>query len=521
VYLLQRSAPEDLQQFDVAQKTLNPVEWPSELARIRSAAARVPSIAGLPAPMFMADAVDARAPALVVGIPRLTRIEGQGTLAVLPNPGGPGSVVIVLLDRDRLERQMLAPLVAKYFGASSESEYVVAIVRREDSEVIFPADTKTSIDKAAADVSTGLFDLRIDELNRLKAGEHAAVPEPGPVVRDRVAITIFRRASGPDGARVLMAGGDGQGAWEVRVRHRAGSLDSIVARSRRRNLAISLGVLGLLAASFVLIIMSARRQQRLAQQQMEFVAAVSHELRTPLAVIRSAGENLADGVVADAAQVKRYGALVETEGRRLTAMVDRVMEFAGITSGAPRAAAADVDPAAIIYDAVHGLEADARDRGVAIEVRPSGPLPAVSGDREALRSAVQNIVGNAVKYSPAGATVDVSAEASEGRVRIRVSDRGLGIDADDLPHIFKAFFRGKRALDAQVRGSGVGLSVVRHVIDAHNGRIRVDSRPGEGTTVTVDLPATDASIAAGAADTPSPSNAAPTLPAGPAERISG
>src|SRR5204862_2060548 len=162
----------------------------------------------------------------------------------------------------------------------------------------------------------------------------------------------------------LMSGGDDQGAWIVRARHREGSLDSIVARSRRRNLAISLGVLGLLGASFLLIIASAQRQQRLARQQMEFVAAVSHELRTPLAVIRSAGENLADGVVADSAQMKRYGALVETEGRRLTAMVDRIMEFAGITSGASAAVHVDVDLSSVIYDAMHGLEAEARDRGV-------------------------------------------------------------------------------------------------------------------------------------------------------------
>jgi signal transduction histidine kinase len=223
---------------------------------------------------------------------------------------------------------------------------------------------------------------------------------------------------------------------------------------------------------------------------------VSHELRTPLAVIRSAGENLADGVVADSAQVKRYGALVETEGRRLTAMVDRVMEFAGIASGGPTPAHVDLDVSSVIYDAVHGLESDARDRGVAIEVHPSASLPPVAADREALRSAIQNIVGNAVKYSPAGATVEVRAETHAGQVRVRVADRGLGIDADDLPHIFKAFFRGRRALDAQVRGSGVGLSVVRHVIDAHHGRIHVDSRPGEGTTVTVDLPASAAAPAA-------------------------
>jgi signal transduction histidine kinase len=493
VYLLQPGSPDDIQHFDVALQALEPSEWPPELTALRTASSPIPAIAGMPAPIFIADAIDARTPALVIGIPRLRRVEGRGALAVVPDPGGPGGVVLVVLDRDRLHRQFLEPLVAKYFGSDADSEYRVTIVRRDDGQVVFPAEgTASSSEQTTADVTTGLFDLRMDELNRSMSLTHG----PGAIARDRMAITIVRRANGPDGNRVLMAGGAGQGAWEVRVRHRAGSLESIVAQSRRRNLVISLGVLGLLAASFMLVIASAQRQKRLARQQMEFVAAVSHELRTPLAVIRSAGENLADGVVADSAQVKRYGALVETEGRRLTAMVDRVMEFAGITSGAPAAAQVEVDVSSVMYDAVHGLDADARDRGVTIHVHPGGTLPAVLGDREALRSALQNIVGNAVKYSPSGGTVEIAAEARDRFVRIRVSDRGLGIDADDLPHIFKAFYRGRRALDAQVRGSGVGLSVVRHVIDAHRGKIDVDSRPGEGTTVTVDLPA--------AAATPTP-----------------
>jgi signal transduction histidine kinase len=261
-----------------------------------------------------------------------------------------------------------------------------------------------------------------------------------------------------------------------------------VAQSRRRNLGISLGVLGLLAASFVLVLASAERQQRLSRQQMEFVAAVSHELRTPLAVICSAGENLADGVVADAGQVKRYGSLIETEGRRLGDMVERVMAFAGITSRAPAQAHARVDLARVIAEAVDGVQHDARDRDVTIAVQANDALPPVSGDAEALRSAVQNVVGNAVKYSAGGATVDVASGVRGASVEIRVMDRGLGIDASDLPHIFKPFYRGRRAVDAQVRGSGVGLSVVRHVVDAHRGTIQVDSRVGEGTTVTIALP---------------------------------
>jgi len=283
----------------------------------------------------------------------------------------------------------------------------------------------------------------------------------------------------------------------MRVRHRGGSLDALVARSRRRNLAIGLGVLALLAASIILVFAAAQRQRRLARQQMEFVAAVSHELRTPLAVICSAGENLADGVVADAAQVKRYGALIGTEGRRLGDMVERVLQFAGIASGSHVQARADVDLAAVIAQAASGVAADARERGVALNVHPSGALPPVVGDVDALRSAVQNIVGNAVKYSAAGAAVDVTSELVEGGIaRIRVVDRGLGIDAEDLPHIFKPFYRGRRAVDAQVRGSGVGLSVVRHIVQAHGGDLQVESRVGEGTTVTVVLP----TAAAGAPD---------------------
>jgi len=163
------------------------------------------------------------------------------------------------------------------------------------------------------------------------------------------------------------------------------------------------------------------------------------------------------------------------------------MQYAGISSGAPIRARSDVDVAQVIADAVSGVSADALDRGIMVTVQPNGTLPLVTGDADALRCAVQNIVANAVKYSPSGAAVDITTHAQDGIVQIRVADRGLGIDAADLPHIFKPFYRGRRAVDAQVRGTGVGLSVVKHVLDAHHATIAVDSRVGEGTTVTMEL----------------------------------
>jgi signal transduction histidine kinase len=404
--------------------------------------------------------------------------------------------VIVWLDGERVRGQLLESLVAKHFGSADASEYVVTVVSRDDpTHVVFASAQDASVTSRDADVATGLFDLRLDEVNRL-AGHLPAPPPPtgrggmAGFVKDRLAITIVRRSNGGDAARVLMTGGDNQGAWQVLIRFKQGSLDALVARSRNRNLAVGLGILGLLALSSVFLIGSARRQERLAQQQMEFVAAVSHELRTPLAVIRSAGENLADGVVADGEQVKRYGTLIGTEGRRLSDMVERVMEFAGMSSGASVRARADVDIAHVVADAVAGVETDARERGVTVSVRSSPSLPPIVGDPDALRSAIQNIVGNAVKYSPAGAAVDVAvdADSERQRVHVAVSDRGLGIDSADLPHLFKPFYRGRRAVEAQIRGTGVGLSVVRHVVDAHRGDVAIAHRAGGGTVVTVTLP---------------------------------
>jgi signal transduction histidine kinase len=302
-------------------------------------------------------------------------------------------------------------------------------------------------------------------------------------------VTIVRRSGPGDAARVLMSGGANQGAWLLRARYRSGSLEAIVARSRRWNLAIGAGVLGLLGAAFALVLAASQRQRRLARQQMEFVASVSHELRTPLAVICSAGENLADGVVADSAQVKTYGSLIETEGRRLGDMVERVLRFAGINSGHQTQVRGAVDLARVIADAVDGVAGEARQRGVIVTVHPSAALPETLGDADALRSAVQNVVGNAVKYSPAGGRVEITtAVAGTDRLEVRVQDHGIGIDAADLPQIFKPFFRGRRAIEAEVRGTGIGLSVVRHVIQSHGGDITVDSRGGDGTTVTMVLP---------------------------------
>lgn len=475
-----------VQRFRPEASRIDTVSMPPELrdwiARLRRA---LPTGSGAASPLLIADAVDATLPGFVIAVPHVKRTSTNGQLTVLADPASLARAVVVELDPEVLREHVLWPLLRKYFG---DADYLVTVVRRDDpSRVIFADDPRVTLDDTSADVTAGVFELRMDDVTR------AVLPPPHGTAADargKLSVTIVRRANGVDGRRLFLGTTDSQGAWKLYARYRNDSLDALVTRSRRRNVAIVIAVLVLLGGSVALIIASADRQRRLAQQQMEFVAAVSHELRTPLAVICSAGENLADGVVSDRDQVKRYGAVVETEGRRLGDMVERVLLFAGLGSGTRTQAVADVDLSRVIEDAVAGIKADAADRRVTVTVHATAALPTVAGDADALRSALQNVIGNAVKYSANDAAVDVTTEVLHGEiVRIIVADRGLGIDAADLPHIFKPFYRGRRAVDAQVRGSGIGLSVVRHVVRAHGGDVAVESRAGQGTTVTIVLPA--------------------------------
>jgi signal transduction histidine kinase len=225
---------------------------------------------------------------------------------------------------------------------------------------------------------------------------------------------------------------------------------------------------------------------------MEFVAGVTHELRTPLAVIRSAGENLADGLVADAAQIRSYGALVRDEGRRLTEMVEQVLALAGAESGR---AAAPPKPVRLrpLVDAV--LEScDAEIRAAAIEVETDVPegLPSVLGDEAALRRALRNLLDNAVKYAGESAWIAVRARVGDGErgpeVQLIVEDHGLGVAPEDLPRIFEPFYRGREAVARQIHGSGLGLSLVRRIAESHGGRVTVETGGGTGSSFTLRLP---------------------------------
>ena len=266
-----------------------------------------------------------------------------------------------------------------------------------------------------------------------------------------------------------------------------------MAQARRRNMAISLAMLLMLGVTAALMVVSTRSARRLARQQMDFAAAVSHELKTPLTAMRSAGQNLADGIVSDPEGVRKYGRLVEREGRRLTEMIDRVLAFTGVRSGRQMLGKRTVDLTEIVEAVLRDSGAVLEENGFLVNVEFAGGLPRVTGDPVALRQVVSNLVDNALKYASdgrwLGVRVDSRSTAGGGEVRISFADRGPGVPPRERSTIFEPFRRGADAVGSGVSGSGLGLAVVRSIVEAHGGTIDVESGSQGGSIFVVRLPA--------------------------------
>ena len=224
-----------------------------------------------------------------------------------------------------------------------------------------------------------------------------------------------------------------------------------------------------------MIFASSQRAKMLAQRQVEFVSSVSHEFRTPLAVIYSAGENLADGVAKEQTQVSRYGDLIKGEGKKLSRMVEQILEFAGANSGKKKYDLREVDVIEIIEKAIAECEPMIKENNFTVEREIAGDLPKIIADKNALSQAFQNLIANSIKYSNGNGWLKISAKNGGGKIKIVVEDKGIGISAKDLRHIFEPFYRAKSVVDEQIRGSGLGLSLVKQTVEAHGGRVSAES----------------------------------------------
>jgi signal transduction histidine kinase len=252
---------------------------------------------------------------------------------------------------------------------------------------------------------------------------------------------------------------------------------------------------GLLALALIggvsLALRVAGRAVKLSKMKSEFVSNVSHELRTPVASIRVFGELLRLGRAQDPEKVKEYGEHIEGESRRLTRLIDNILDFSRIESGRKEYRFAPGDVLEVVEAVVHTFEMRLAAQGFKIVIEaPERPLPQLRMDGDGIAQAFQNLLDNAVKYSGESKEVVVTLSAEEGWVAIAVRDRGIGIARDEQRRVFERFHRVGTGLVHDVKGSGLGLSIVHHIVAAHGGRVTVVSEPGKGSTFTMVLPAT-------------------------------
>lgn len=436
-----------LQSVDPQTGELRAVEWPEAWQPIRE---RMQArLSGSP-PFFAGRGFSAAAPPDLVEVPRF-RFEGQ------PARPPESEWALVQLDTDYIGRVAIPELLQR--NLAGEYQFQLAVADHPEDR-IYPAASVNG----RADAATRILDVRPERPHGFG----------------------WRRGGGAPGAMA------DRGRWVLSVRHRAGSLESVVQRARLHNLLVTTSLFLLLLGAMAALLHFTRRAQRLAELQMEFVAGVSHELRTPLSVMRTAGHNLRGRMAEDPGRVHRYGELIEQEAEKLTGIVEQVLRFANTNAGRTTGPLGPVAVAGLIEEA---LEADRRtieSSGCEVDKRVAEGLPAVLGDASTLKHALQNLIGNAAKYGREGNWIGVSAEQDNSSVVIRVADRGPGIPADETSHIFDPFFRGRDAVAAQIHGTGLGLSLVKRIVEAHHGSIAVHSAPGKGTEFVLRLPAAPA-----------------------------
>jgi signal transduction histidine kinase len=220
----------------------------------------------------------------------------------------------------------------------------------------------------------------------------------------------------------------------------------------------------------------------------EFVATVSHELRTPLTSIRGFVELLLAGEGGElAADQRRFLTIVERNAERLLRLVGDLLLIAQLDAGTMRLEWGDVNVAEVAAEAVEASRPAAEEAGLELELQTNGYAP-VAGDRARLAQLVDNLLSNALKFTPSGGKVEVCTVEEDGRVRLLVRDNGPGMSFDEVPHLFKRFYRTRSAGERQIQGTGLGLAISKAIAEAHGGTIEVESAAGVGTTFTIDLP---------------------------------
>jgi signal transduction histidine kinase len=403
-----------------------------------------------------------------------------------PTSLDPVDWVVVVLNLDTVRERIFPGLTQRYFGGSGGLDYRVAVV----------AAGKTSHLLYSSDRGFGLGDVNSSDsiMNIFGPPPESTEGSFWQTVKNSRSVRgeEWRSFSGPVWFPVIANTAEG-GPWMLVLQHRTGPLEATITKVWRSNLIIGGVILLLLATSMVLVVMASQQAQSLASMQMDFVTSVSHELRTPLAAIHSAGQNMTDGFAPNLAV---YGSLITGQSRQLIDLVDQILLFASARAGKLGYSITPLRLVDLFGEVQKNTAAVAEQAGFTVEFHIPDASLCVMGDLKALSRCLQNLIGNAMKYSGKSRWIGVSADIADSperrrEVHISVSDRGVGISSEELTQIFKPFYRSPDAVAAQIHGTGLGLSVAKHIAESLGGRISVTSEVAVGSVFTLHLPLAD------------------------------
>jgi signal transduction histidine kinase len=301
---------------------------------------------------------------------------------------------------------------------------------------------------------------------------------------------LYENAPTPDGrfeVRRIMSAPSFEGV-KLELRYRDRSIEEEV-----RRLAIAkTGLIGfidlMLLAGLYLVFTNVRRELHLSRLKSDFVANVSHELKTPLALIRLFAETLELGRVPGEEKARQYYRVINKESQRLTQLINNILDFSRIEAGRKEYRFVPTDVGAVVRDVVEAYRFPIEQQGFKLDLQIEEDLPEVPVDPEALSQALLNLVNNAIKYSKNDYYLGLDVRRQDDHVVIAVTDHGVGIPRAEQEKIFDKFYRVENTLIHDTKGSGLGLALVRHIMDAHRGRVELTSSPGEGSTFRLILP---------------------------------
>lgn len=278
-------------------------------------------------------------------------------------------------------------------------------------------------------------------------------------------------------------------SWKVALFHPEGkTIEELVGREKETYLVLFLGIILVMLIGVVVTARAASHELEVSRLKSEFVSSVSHELKTPLALIRMFGETLETGLVTDEAKRQEFYRIIRKESERLTHLINNVLDFSKMDAGSKEYTFEGADVVEIVRSTLEAYKFHVRDLGFEmVEELPAEPIIA-RVDKDAISQALLNLLSNATRYSDEEKYVRVEVREDNGWVLISVEDHGVGIPKEDLKKIFDKFYRAGTQKTRETRGSGLGLTLVKHIVEAHGGSIEVESEVGRGSRFTIRIP---------------------------------